>query len=116
VELGVTRLAMRRGMMGSRDPDWLAAVKNGECAVTRNGGGSPVNLGGWRLNAGDPGQDFGFPGFDLGPGQECRVYTNEYHPESCGFSFGSGKAIWNNKGDCGHLYDNTGAELSTYCY
>jgi len=91
-------------------------VESDEYAVIRNNGGSAVNLGGWRLNAGDPGQDFGFPGIDLGPGQECRVYTNEYHPESCGFNFGSGKAIWNNGGDCGHLYDNTGAEVSTYCY
>ena len=47
---------------------------------------------------------------------KCRVYTNEHHPESCGFSFGSGSAIWNNKGDYGHLYDASGAEVSTYCY
>jgi micrococcal nuclease len=91
-------------------------VESDEYAVVKNLGGSPVNLSGWRLNAGDPGQDFGFPDFVLQPGQECRVYTNEHHPESCGFSFGSGKAIWNNKGDCGHLYDSTGAEVSTYCY
>jgi hypothetical protein len=75
-----------------------------------------VGLASWRLNAGDPGQDFWFPDFLLQPDQECRVYTNEYHSESCGFSFGSGQAIWNNKGDCGHLYDSAGAEVSTYCY
>lgn len=94
----------------------VSRVESDEYAVIRNNGGSVVNLNGWRLNAGDPGQDFGFPGFELQPGQECRVYTNQVHPESGGFSFGSGKAIWNNKGDCGHLYDNTGAEVSTYCY
>jgi endonuclease YncB( thermonuclease family) len=91
-------------------------VESDEYAVIKNTGGSAVNLGGWRLNAGDEGQDFWFPGYELGPGQECRVYTNESHPESGGFSFGSGKAIWNNKGDCGHLYSADGVEVSTYCY
>ena len=84
--------------------------------MDKNLGGSSVNLAGWRLNAGSPGQDFGFPAFELQSGQECRVYTNEHHPESCGFSFGSGQALWNNGGDCGHLYDASGAEVSTYCY
>jgi endonuclease YncB( thermonuclease family) len=87
-----------------------------EYVAIRNKGGSPVNLAGWRLNKGGTGLDFWFPGFELQPGQECRVYTNEHHPESCGFSFGSGEALWNNRGDCGHLYDASGAEVSAYCY
>jgi endonuclease YncB( thermonuclease family) len=91
-------------------------VESDEYAVVKNTGGTAVNLAGWRLNAGAEGQDFWFPSFELGPGQECRVYTNESHPESGGFSFGSGKALWNNKGDCGHLYNAAGVEVSTYCY
>jgi endonuclease YncB( thermonuclease family) len=91
-------------------------VESDEYAVIKNVGGSPINLGGWRLNAGDEGQDFIFPNFELQPGQACRVYTNEHHPETCGFSFGIGHAIWNNKGNCGYLYDSTGAEVSSYCY
>jgi micrococcal nuclease len=91
-------------------------VESDEYAVIKNVGGSPVNLAGWRLNADDPGQDFGFPDFVLQPGQECRVYTNEGHPEWCGFNFHIGSAIWNNDGDCGHLYNPSGAEVSTYCY
>lgn len=91
-------------------------VESDEYVVITNTGAGVINLGGWRLNAGDPGQDFGFPGFDLQPGQSCRVYTNEHHPETCGFSFGSGRAIWNNDGDCGYLYDNTGAQVSQRCY
>jgi hypothetical protein len=91
-------------------------VESDEYAEIANTGSAPVNLGGWRLNAGDPGQDFIFPSYDLQPGQACRVYTNEVHPESCGFSFGSGKALWNNKGDCGFLYDASGAEAANYCY
>jgi hypothetical protein len=36
-------------------------------------------------------------GITAQPGQTRRVYANESHLETCGFSFGSGKAIWNNK-------------------
>jgi hypothetical protein len=75
----------------------------------------PSTFAGWRLNAGDSGQDFWFPSFDLQPGQSCRVNTNEVHPGYCGFSFGSGQALWNNRGDCGHLFDAAGSEVSTYC-
>lgn len=87
-----------------------------EYAVIRNNGGQPVNIGGWRLNAGDRGQDFTFPSHVLAPGAECRVYTDEIHPQYCGFSFGRGSAIWNNQGDCGYLYDTSGAVVSSYCY
>ena len=94
----------------------VSRVESDEYAVITNNGGSPVNLSGWRLNAGAPGQDFSFPGFDLQPGQSCRVYTNENHPESCGFSFNNGQAIWNNDGDCGYLFDNNNQQVSQYCY
>lgn len=88
-----------------------------EYAVITNRGGAPVNLGGWRLNAGEDDQNFGFPSFDLGPGQSCRVYTNQVNADSCGGgTFGSGQAIWNNGGDCGTLYNAEGAEVSRYCW
>ena len=91
-------------------------VESDEYAEITNIGSAPVDLGGWRLNADDPGQDFIFPAFVLQPGQSCRVYTNEIHSEFCGFSFGSGKAIWSNKGECGHLYDASKTEVSTKCF
>ena len=91
-------------------------MESDEYATIKNVGGAPVNLSGWRLNADDPGQDFWFPDFVLQPGQECRVYTNEVHPEWCGFNFGSGSALWANAGECGHLFDSAGVEVSTYCY
>lgn len=94
----------------------VARVESDEYAVITNQGGSPVNLGGWHLNAGDDGQDFWFPAFELAPGQSCRVYTNEVHPETCGFSFNYGRAIWNNDGECGVLYDQNNVEVSRYCY
>lgn len=91
-------------------------VESDEYAQITNRGASPINLIGWRLNAGDPGQDFYFPSFSIEPGQSCRVYTDESHPETCGFSYGSASAIWNNGGDCGYLYDDGGALVSEYCY
>ncbi len=91
-------------------------VESDEYVVIENVGGVAVDLAGWRLNAGDPGQDFWFPAFLMQPGQVCRVYTNEDHPEWCGFSFGSGRALWNNDGECGYLFDAAGAEMSRYCY
>lgn len=87
-----------------------------EYAVITNQGGAVVNLNGWRLNAGEDDQNFGFPSFDLGPGQSCRVYTNQVNADSCGGTFGSGQAIWNNGGDCGTLYNAEGAEVSRYCW
>jgi len=91
-------------------------VESDEYAEISNRGGAVVDLAGWRLNAGDAVQDFIFPSFTLQPGQACRVYTDEDHPERCGFSFGSGRALWNNKGECGYLYDAHGEMVSQYCY
>jgi hypothetical protein len=65
-----------------------------------------------RASANDPGQDFWFPDFVLQPGQECRVYTDEDHPESCGFNFHyMDSALWANSGECGHLYDAGDVEV-----
>jgi micrococcal nuclease len=91
-------------------------VESDEYAEIANVGSDPVDLKGWVLNAGDPGQNFNFPSYVLNPGQFCRVYTNENHPDTCGFSFGSGQAIWNNKGDCGYLYNSKKEVVSEYCY
>lgn len=96
------------GAINPREPD--------EYAVITNAGSTPVNLRGWRLNADDAGQDFIFPDWRLGPGESCRVYTNQVHPETCGFSFGSDGAVWANKGECGHLFDAGGVEVSRLCY
>ncbi len=73
----------------------VPVVESDEYAIITNVGGATQSIGGWRLEAGD-GEDFVFPSFDLMPNQVCRVYTNEDHPEYCGFNFGSSTAIWNN--------------------
>ncbi len=91
-------------------------VESDEYAEITNEGDSIVQLQEWRLNAGAPGQDFIFPNFELQPGQFCRIYTDEAHPDSCGFNMQSHQPVWNNKADCGYLFDPAGEEVSKYCY
>jgi endonuclease YncB( thermonuclease family) len=91
-------------------------VESDEYVAITNQGDTPVDLHGWRLNAGAREHEFTFPAFSLQPGQTCRVYTNEQHPEWCGFSFASSQALWNNQGDCGRLYDAAGEQVAEYCY
>jgi endonuclease YncB( thermonuclease family) len=91
-------------------------VESDEYAEIANAGAAPMDLTGWRLNAGNPGQDFIFPEYILEPGSSCRVYTNETHAETGGFSFASQDALWNNQGDCGYLYDAQSNLVDDYCY
>jgi len=94
----------------------VSRVESDEYAVIANRGVAAINIGGWRLNAGNPGQDFIFSNFVLEPGQRIRVYTDEIHPESGGFRFGSGNPLWNNEHDCGFLFEATGTQVSSFCY
>jgi hypothetical protein len=60
---------------------------------------------------------FHFPvGFVMQPGQVCRVYTDEVHPEWCGLSFGYRKSgVWNNSApDAAVLFDGDGAVVSRW--
>jgi micrococcal nuclease len=93
-------------------------VESDEHAVITNRGTEPVNLAGWRLNADDdfPNQNFVFPDIMLAPGESCHIYTNQDGAQPCHFSFGSGNAVWANDGECGHLFDSSGVEVSTLCY
>lgn len=75
------------------------------------------NIGGWVLGADDAGQDFRFPpGTVLQPGQRIRVYTNEIHPDWGGFSYGSRRPIWNDKGDLARLRGADGQVVSEHGY
>ena len=75
-----------------------------------------VNMDGWVLHDIYGGQDFTWHNFTIQPGQKIRVYTDEVHSDSGGFSFGSGTAIWANKGDAAELRDATGTVVSTFTY
>lgn len=96
----------------------VPSVESDEYVEITNLGTSSVNLLGWRLVDIDEGYpELVFPSYILNPGQSVRVYTNEIHPEYGGFSFGSGKAVWNNSDpDTAVLYDDQGNEVSRRSY
>ena len=83
-----------------------------------NTGTEAQNLLGWVLRDISEGYpSFTFSSYVLAPGASIRVYTNENHPEYGGFSFGSGKAVWNNsEPDTAVLYDAEGRVVSSRSY
>lgn len=93
-------------------------VESDEYVEITNLGDTPQDLGGWVLKDISEGYpSFTFPSCVLAPGESTRVYTNEVHPEWGGFSFGYGKAIWNNKDpDIAALYNAQGQEVSRKSY
>ena len=102
---------MRRdGAINSNEPDEYVEITN-QGAVAQD-------LTGWRLDSergAASGQVFHFPaGLMMQPGQVCRVYTDEVHPEWCGLNFGYGRSgVWNNnEPDAAVLFDGDGAVAS----
>jgi len=96
----------RRGTLWQEPEEWVEI---------RNDSEQTIQLEGWTIQDNER-HIFTFPAFRLGPGQYCRVYTNEYHPNSCGFYYGSRSPIWNNDVDCAYLKDPYGQLISTFCY
>ncbi|WP_243458614.1 lamin tail domain-containing protein [Nostoc sp. UIC 10630] len=78
----------------------------------------PVDVSGWQIASGiGRSKAFTFPqGTKLAPGQSVRVYTNEVHPESGGFSCGSGVSLWKDSGDEVKLLDAQGNLVSGLAY
>jgi len=76
----------------------------------------PIQLEGWALRD-NSNNVFFFPDFIIASGQSCRIYTNENHPDWCGFNFGSSdSAIWNDDGDCAYFRDSQGDLTAHKCY
>ncbi|MBM3945122.1 MAG: hypothetical protein FJ317_06490, partial [SAR202 cluster bacterium] len=71
-------------------------VESDEYVQIGNLGAETVNLGGWTLVDSDGDPAFTFPPYDLPPGRNIRVYTNELHGESGWFTFGFPQALWGN--------------------
>ncbi len=86
-----------------------------EFAEIYNAGDEAVQLQGWSLRDNER-HIFVFPRFVLGPGEYCRVYTDLYSPQHCGFTYNNPGPIWNNDGDCAYLKDPDGLLISTFCY
>lgn len=101
----ITALA-KRGTLWQEPEEWVEI---------RNDSEETIQLEGWTIQDNER-HLFTFPAFALGSGQYCRVYTNEYHPNSCGFLYGSPSPIWNNDTDCAYLKDPYGKLISTFCY
>ena len=92
-----------------------------EYVLLRNVSDKAQDLSGWKLISLNPSglnnPEFSFPaGALMAADQSCRVYTNEVHPEHCGFNWGSLQAIWRNAGDKAELRDGTGALVDAFCY
>lgn len=83
-----------------------------------NTGSVSADIEGWKItDIADGSPTFQFPAVTLGPGDAIRVYTNEVHPESGGFSFGRGTSIWNNGSpDEAGLFDPSGELVSRMSY
>ncbi|MGH2415098.1 MAG: lamin tail domain-containing protein, partial [Microcystaceae cyanobacterium] len=103
-----------------RDIFYKGVVKqteSDEYVEITNQGSAIIDVSGWRLHGEDTRQNFYFPkGTLLAPRKSLRVYTNEIHPETGGLSFGIKRAIWNNKGNVGLLYDAQGNLVDSFSY
>jgi hypothetical protein len=94
-------------------------VEPDEYVVIKNLGSCYVDMTGWQLkNISKPSPVFKFPTFTIYPGEIIRVYTDEYHPETGGFTFYYGYGdIWSNDhNDIAVLYDALGNEVSRKSY
>jgi hypothetical protein len=68
-----------------------------EYVELRNVGDAPLDLAGYTVSGPNTDKKFTFPaGSKLEAGDRVRVYTNETHPESGGYSFNSPEPIWLN--------------------
>ena len=88
--------------------------------ITNNSNSPPLDISGYYIyvaTSGTQGPTFYFPkGTLIKSKQSVRIYTNEIHKETGGYSFGSGKAIWSNNGGLGVLKDAKGKKLGEYKY
>ncbi len=96
------------GVVGSREPDEYVEISNN--------GREPVDITDWELQDVTGSREYKWESYQLQPGEKIKVYTNETHPESGGFSFGSANAIWGNSGDVAELYDADKQLVARYTY
>lgn len=94
----------------------VAQYESDEYVEIRNFDTKPIKLGGWKLLDEGPNHTYTFPNYTMDPGQTCRIYTNQNHPEWCGLNWGDGNAIWNNDGDTATLKDSSGKGISSCSY
>jgi hypothetical protein len=81
-----------------------------------NTGSEPVNITDWELQDTSGTREYKWEQYTIQPGTTIRVYTNEIHSDTGGFSFGSPQALWRNAGDVADLLDADGQLVFRYTY
>ena len=96
----------------------VSGTESDEYVRIVNAGETSVDLSDWSLkDVADGSPTFTFPGYTIAPNETIRVYTNEVHSESGGFSFGRGSSIWANSApDTAALFNAQGQEVSRKSY
>ena len=96
----------------------VSGTESDEYVRIVNAGETSVDLSNWSLkDVADGSPTFTFPGYTIAPNETIRVYTNEVHSESGGFSFGRGSSIWANSApDTAALFNAQGQEVSRKSY
>ncbi|GAC1355122.1 MAG: hypothetical protein NVSMB42_13350 [Herpetosiphon sp.] len=97
-----------RGAAKPNEPD--------EYVEIANTGDAPVDMSGWILRNVYGGEEFRWTNFSLQGRHNIRVYTNQVHPETGGFSLNASHEIWKNGGDTAELLDRSGTVVATYSY
>lgn len=95
--------------------DGLGSTEPDEYVEIHNTTGQAIQLQNWTLSDASN-HVYTFPAFLLQVNQTCRIYTNENHPEWCGFNYSSGTSIWNNSGDHAYLREVGGNLVDDYGY
>ena len=95
----------------------VARTEADEYVEITNKGIRPADISGWKITADGNRKEYVFAAeTTLQVGEVIRVFTNEEHPEFGGFSYKSGRSLWNNKGDTGRLHNAAGEEQSNFPY
>lgn len=87
-----------------------------EIVTIHNAGDAAVDLSGWRLVSETGKQQFVFPANTLlSPGKTVDVISGPKAAPAPGKIVWTKQYVWNNKGDCGALYNAKGTLVSRLC-
>ncbi|MEA2576294.1 MAG: hypothetical protein QOH93_3592 [Chloroflexia bacterium] len=87
-----------------------------EYVEIKNTGTEPVDITDWVLQDNTAEDLFKWESYVIQPGASIRVYTNEVNQKTGGFSLGTKRPVWANRGDVAELYDVDKVLISRYAY